>query len=52
MVIRKQDNIQLGRKKEQRPSKSTDEIGNHTEETQYGPSQNPPNIGGGEKMEK
>jgi len=45
MVIRKQDNTQLGRKKEQRSSDSTEENGNHTEETQHGPSQSPPNIG-------
>jgi len=47
MVIRKQDNTQLGRKKEQRSSDSTEENGNHTEETQHGPSQSPPNIGVG-----
>jgi hypothetical protein len=47
MVIRKQDNTQLGRKKEQRSTDSTEENGNHTEETQHGPSQSPPNIGVG-----
>ena len=47
MVIRKQDNTQLGRKKEQRSSDSTEENGNHTEETQHVPSQSPPNIGVG-----
>jgi hypothetical protein len=45
MVIRKQDNTQLRRKKEQKPSDSTEENGNHTEKTQHGPSQSPPNIG-------
>ena len=56
MVIRKQDNTQLGRKKEQRSSDSTEENGNHTEETQHGPSQSPLNIGvgheNGTKMEQ
>jgi hypothetical protein len=47
MVIRKQDNTQLGRKKEQRFSDSTEENGNRTEETQHRPSQTPPNIGVG-----
>ena len=44
MMIRKQDNTQPGRRKEQRSSDSTEENGNHTEETQHGPSQSPPNI--------
>jgi hypothetical protein len=52
MVIRKQDNTQLGRKKEQRSSDSTEENGNHTEETQHGPSQSPPNIGVGHENGK
>jgi len=47
MVIRKQDNTQIERKKEQRSSDSTEENGNHTEETQLGPSQSSPNIGVG-----
>jgi hypothetical protein len=51
-VIRKQDNTQLGRKKEQRSSDSTEENGNHTEETQHGPSQSPPNIGVGHENKK
>ena len=33
MMIRKQDNTQPGRRKEQRSSDSTEENGNHTEET-------------------
>jgi len=42
MMIRKQNcNTQPGRRKEQRSSDSTEEKGNHTEETQHGPSQNP-----------
>jgi len=44
MMIRKQNNTQPGRRKEQRSSDSTEENGNHTEETQHGPSQCPPNI--------
>jgi hypothetical protein len=47
MVIRKQDNTQLGKKKEQRSSDSTEENDNRTEETQHGPFQSPPNIGDG-----
>jgi hypothetical protein len=47
MVIRKQDNTHLGRKKEQKSSDSTEENGNRTEETQHGSSQSPPNIGEG-----
>ena len=56
MMIRKQDNIQPGKRKEQRSSDSTEENGNRTEETQYGPSQIPPNIGvlqeNGKKLSK
>jgi len=52
MVIRKQDNTQLGRKKEQRSSDSTEENGNHTEETKHGPPQSPPNIGVGHENGK
>ena len=44
MMIRKQDNTQSGRRRKQGSSDSTEEIGNHTEETQHGPSQRPPNI--------
>jgi len=52
MVIRKQYNTQLGRKKWQRSSDNTEENGNHTEETQHGPSQSPPNIGVGHENGK
>jgi hypothetical protein len=45
MVIRKQDNTQLSKRKEQRSSDSTVENGNHPEETQHGPSQRPSNVG-------
>jgi len=51
-MIRKQDNIQPGKRKEQRSSDSTEENGNHTEETQHGPSQCPPNIGVGQENGK
>jgi hypothetical protein len=44
-LIRKQDNTQTGRRRKQRSSDSTEENGDHTEETQHGPSQSPPNIG-------
>ena len=47
MMIRKQPNTQPERRKVQRSSDSTEENGNHNEETQHGPSQNPPNIGVG-----
>jgi len=52
MVIRKQNSTKPGRRKEQRSSNSTEENGNHTEETQHGSSQIPPNIGVGHKMER
>jgi hypothetical protein len=52
MVIRKQDKTRLGRMKEQRSSDSTEENSNHTEETQHGPSQSPPNIGFGQENGK
>jgi len=52
MMIRKQDNTQPGRRKEQRSSASTEEKGNHTKETQLGPSQSPPNIGVGQENGK
>jgi hypothetical protein len=39
-------------KKEHRSSDSTGENGNHTEETQHGPSQSPPNIGVGHENGK
>jgi len=51
MMIRKQDNTQPGRRKEQRSSDSTEENGNHTKETQLGPSQSP-NIGVGQENGK
>jgi len=52
-MIRKQNcNTQPGRKKEQRSSDSTEENGNHTEETQHGPSQSPPNIRVGQENGK
>jgi len=56
MMIRKQDNTRPGRRREQKSSDSTEEDGNHTEETQHGPSQSPPNIGvkqeNGKKLDK
>jgi len=52
MMIRKQDNTQPGRKKEQRYSDSTEENGNRTEETQRGPFQCPPNFGVGQENGK
>jgi hypothetical protein len=52
MIIRKKDNTQPGRRKEQRSSDSTKENGNHTEETQNGPSQSPLNIGDGQENGK
>jgi len=44
MVIKKQNGIKPGRRNEPRFSNSTEENGNHTEKTQHGPSQIPPNI--------
>jgi len=52
MMIRKQDNTQPGRRKEQRSSDSTEESGNRTEEIQHGPSENPPNTGVGQENGK
>jgi len=52
MMITKQDNTQPGRRREQRSSDSTEENGNHTEETQHGPPQSPPNIGFGQENGK
>jgi hypothetical protein len=52
MMIKKKDNTQPGRRKEQRSSDSTKGNVNHTEETQYGSSQSPPSIGDGKKMER
>jgi len=52
MMIRKKDNTQRGRRREQRSSDSTKENGNHTEETQHGPYQSPPNIGHGQENGK
>jgi len=51
-MIRKQDNIQPGRRKEQRSSESTEENGNHTHENQHEPSQSPPNIRVGQENGK
>jgi hypothetical protein len=45
MVVGKQKSIKPGRRIEQRSSNSTEENGNHTEETQHGPSLIPPNKG-------
>ena len=52
MMIRKKDNTQPGRSKEQRSSDSTKENANHTEETQHGQSQSPPSIGDGQENGK
>jgi hypothetical protein len=52
MVIRKQDNTQLWKRKEQRSSDSTVQNGNSPEETQHGPSQSPPNFGAGQEKER
>ena len=53
MMIRKQNcNTQPGRRKEQRFIDSAEENGDHTEETQYGPSQRRPNIGVGQEKGK
>jgi len=49
MLIRKQNSTKPGRRIEQRASNSTEENGNHTEETQQGPSLIPPNIGVGQE---
>jgi hypothetical protein len=38
MMIRREDSTKPGRRKVQRASDSTEEYGNHTEETQHGPS--------------
>jgi hypothetical protein len=51
-MIRKQNNTQPGRRKEQRSFDNTEENGNHTEETQNGPSQSPPNLGFGQENGK
>ena len=51
-MIRKQNNTQSGRRKEQRSSGKTEENGNHTEETQHGPSQSPPDFGIGQENGK
>jgi hypothetical protein len=52
MMFGKQDNTQPGRRKEQRYSDSTQENGNHTEETQHGSSPSSPNIGVGARKWK
>jgi hypothetical protein len=44
VVIKKQSSIKPSRRKEHRPFDNTEENGNHTEGTQHGPSQIPPNI--------
>ena len=51
-MIRKKDNTQPGGRKEQRSSDSTKENGNHTKETQHGPSQSPPSIRDGQENGK
>jgi len=51
-MIRKKDNTQPGRRKVQRSSDSTKKNDNHTEESQHGPSQIPPNIGDGQENGK
>ena len=52
-MIRKQNcHTQPGRRKEQRSSDSTEEIGNRKEETQHGPSQCPSHIGNGQRKWK
>jgi len=51
-MIRKQDNIQPGRRKDQRSCGSTEENGNHTKKTQNGPSQSPTNTGIGQECGK
>jgi len=53
MMIRTQNcNTQPERRKEQRSSDSNEENGNHTEETQHGPPQSPPNIRVGQENGK
>jgi len=52
MIIKQNCNTQPGRRKEQRSSDSTEENGNHTEETQHAPSQSPLNIGVGQENGK
>jgi hypothetical protein len=52
MMIRKQYSTKPGRRKEQRDFGSTEKNDDHTEETQHGPSQRPPNIGFGQENEK
>ena len=50
MMIRKQNcNTQPGRRKEQRFIDSAEENGNHTEETQHGPSRRTLHIGVGQE---
>ena len=49
---RKQNSTKPERRKEQRSSNSTAENGNHTVETQHGPSQFPPNFGAGQENGK
>jgi hypothetical protein len=44
MMVRKQNSTKSWRRIEQRSSNSSDENGNHSEETQHGPSLIPPNI--------
>jgi hypothetical protein len=52
MVIRKQNISKAGGRKEERSFNNTEENGNHTGQTQHGPSQIPPNIGVGQENAK
>jgi len=52
MIIRKEFIKEPGRRKEERSSDSNEENGNHSEETQHGPSESPPNIGVGQENGK
>jgi hypothetical protein len=52
MVTRRQNSTKPGRRREQRSSNSTEENGNHTEETQHGPSQFHLIAKPGKKMER
>ena len=51
-MITKQNRTKSGRRKEQRSSNSTEDLGNHSEETQHGPSQMHLISGPGKKMER
>jgi hypothetical protein len=52
MVTRKQNSTKPGRRREQRSSNSTEESGDHTEDTQHGPSQFQLISKPGKKMER